>query len=77
MVEVSALSSSLAYKSLIHYSISNLRRVHLYIVMSSRYVFPLHKDENLKRHCVEVAWRYPIASTWLKIYAHNENLWSF
>jgi hypothetical protein len=30
-----------------------------------------------KRQCVQVAWRYPFASTWLKHYAHNENLWQF
>jgi hypothetical protein len=33
---------------LIYYSISTLRGVYLSVVMSSRYVLPLQKDENLE-----------------------------
>jgi hypothetical protein len=72
MVEVLVWTSSLAYTSLIYYSISTLRGVNLYVAVSSRYVLLLQKDEKSKRHCVQVARRYPFASTWLKVYAHNE-----
>jgi hypothetical protein len=75
MVEVSVWTSSLAFTSLIYYLVGTLRGVHLSIVLSSRYVLPLQKDTNIKRHCVYVTWRYPFASTWLEQYAHNENLW--
>jgi hypothetical protein len=75
MVEVSSWTFSLAITSLIYYSVGTLRGVHFFVVLSSRYVLHLQKDANLKRHCVQVAWRYPFASTWLKQYAHNENLW--
>jgi hypothetical protein len=48
MVEVSAWTSSLAKTNLIYYSISTLRGVHLSIILSSMYVLPLQKDENLE-----------------------------
>jgi hypothetical protein len=49
MVEVSALTSSLAFTSLIYFLVGTLRGVHLFVVLSSRYVLPLQKDANLKR----------------------------
>jgi hypothetical protein len=70
-----AWTASLAFTSLIYYSVGTLRGVHLSIVLLYRYILPLQKDENIKRHYVHVAWRYSFASTWLKQYAHNENLW--
>jgi hypothetical protein len=75
MVEVSTWTSSLDLTSLIYYSVGTLRGVHLSIVMLSRYVLPLEKYENLKRHCVQVAWRYPFANTWLEQHAYDESLW--
>jgi hypothetical protein len=48
MVEVLAWTSSLALTSLIYYSVGTLRGVHFPVVMSSRYVMPLQKDENPK-----------------------------
>jgi hypothetical protein len=75
MVEVSAWISSVAFTSLIYYSVGTLRGVRLSVFLSFRYVLPLQKDANLKKHYVQVAWRYPFASTLLKQYAYNENLW--
>jgi hypothetical protein len=48
MVKVSAWKSSLAFTSLIYYLFGTLRGVHLFVVLSSRYVLPLQKDENPK-----------------------------
>jgi hypothetical protein len=48
MAEVLAWTSSLAYTSLIKYSVDTLRGVHLSVVLLSRYVLPLQKDENPK-----------------------------
>jgi hypothetical protein len=66
MVEVSAWTSSLAFTSLIYYSVGTLRGVHLSVVLLCQYVLPLQKDANLKRHYVHVVWRNPFANTWLK-----------
>jgi hypothetical protein len=46
MVEVSAWTSSLALTSLIYYPVGNLREDHFSVVLPSRYVLLLQKDEN-------------------------------
>jgi hypothetical protein len=52
MVKVLARTSSFDFTSLIYYSFSILRGVHLSIVLSSRYAFPLQKiSQNLKALC--------------------------
>jgi hypothetical protein len=60
MVEVSAWTTSFAFTSLFYYIFRTLRGVHLSVVLLSRYVLPLQKDANLKRHYIQVHGGTPL-----------------